>query len=107
MPLQTGETMAVEHSLKERTDSRIKEPRQFVVVMFNDDFTTMEFVVEVLVEIFHKDEVTAQAIMLNVHKKGQAVVGKYPYDIAVTRVNTALSRAKASGYPFRMTVEEV
>ncbi|MBQ6967215.1 MAG: ATP-dependent Clp protease adaptor ClpS [Lachnospiraceae bacterium] len=98
--------MATKDSVKERTNSRIKEPRQYNVVMYNDDFTSMEFVVEVLVDIFHKDEVTAQAIMLNVHKKGQAVVGKYPYDIASTKVSTALSRAKASGYPFRMTVEE-
>ncbi len=98
--------MATKESVKERTDGKVKEPRQFNVVMHNDDFTTMEFVVEVLVDIFHKDEVTAQAIMLNVHKKGKAVVGKYPYDIAATRVNAALSRAKAQGYPFRMTVEE-
>ena len=98
--------MATKDSVKERTNSWIKEPRQFNVVMYNDDFTSMEFVVEVLVDIFHKDEVTAQAIMLNVHKKGQAVVGKYPYDIASTKVSTALSRAKAQGYPFRMTVEE-
>ncbi|MCR4591508.1 MAG: ATP-dependent Clp protease adaptor ClpS [Lachnospiraceae bacterium] len=98
--------MATKDAVKERTNSRIKVPRQFNVIMFNDDFTTMEFVVEVLVDIFHKDEVTAQTIMLNVHKKGQAVVGKYPYDIASTKVNTALSRAKAQGYPFRMSVEE-
>ena len=98
--------MATKDAVKEKTSSKIKEPRQFNVVMHNDDFTTMEFVVEVLVDIFHKDDVTAQAIMLNVHKKGKAVVGKYPYDIAVTKVNAALTRAKASGYPFRMTVEE-
>ncbi len=98
--------MATKDSVKERTNSRIKEPRQFNVIMHNDDFTSMEFVVEVLVDIFHKDEVTAQAIMLNVHKKGQAVVGKYPYDIASTKVSTAISRAKSQGYPFRMTVEE-
>ena len=58
-------------------------------------------------DIFHKDEVTAQAIMMDVHKKGQAVVGKYPYDIAASKVSAALARAKASGYPFKMTVEEV
>ncbi len=98
--------MATKDAVRERTDLRIKEPRQFNVVMYNDDFTTMEFVVEVLKDIFHKDEVTAQAIMLNVHKKGQAVVGKYPYDIAATKVNTALSRARAQGYPFKMTIEE-
>ncbi len=98
--------MAVQGAAKERTSSRVKEPKQFNVLMFNDDFTTMEFVVEVLVDIFHKDEITAQSIMMNVHKKGQAVVGRYPYDIAATKVNAALVRAKAEGFPFRMSVEE-
>lgn len=98
--------MAVKGATKEKTRSMIKEPRQYNVVMINDDFTTMEFVVSVLVDIFHKDQVSAEAIMMGVHKKGQAVVGKYPYDIAVTRVSMALKRAKEAGYPFRMTVEE-
>lgn len=99
--------MSTQSAIKERTKSKIKEPKQYNVIMHNDDFTTMEFVVAVLVDIFHKDEVTAQAIMLGVHKQGKAIVGKYPYDIAVTKVNAALSRAKAEGFPFRMTIEEV
>ena len=98
--------MATSGQTKEKTKSRIKEPRQYNVIMLNDDFTTMEFVVSILVDIFHKDPVSAEAIMLGVHKNGQAVVGKYPYDIAVTRVNSALSRARSEGFPFRMTVEE-
>ena len=98
--------MAVQGEAKERTSTRIKEPRQYHVIMINDDFTTMEFVVEILVDIFHKDPVSAEAIMLGVHKNGRAVVGKYPYDIAITRVRNALSRAKEAGYPFRMIVEE-
>ena len=98
--------MATQGQAKEKTKDMIKEPRQFNVIMYNDDFTTMEFVVEVLMDIFHKDEVTAQSIMMNVHKKGQAVVGKYPYDIASTKVNAALLRAKQEGFPFRMSVEE-
>ncbi len=98
--------MATKDAVKERTDSRIKEPKQYNVIMLNDDFTSMEFVVNVLIDIFHKDQVTAQALMLNVHKKGQAVVGRYPYDIAVTKVGTAIARAKEQGFPFRMTVEE-
>ena len=98
--------MSVKGAAKERTDGRIKEPKQYNVIMINDDFTTMEFVVEILVDIFRKDEITAQAIMMNVHKNGQAVVGEYPYDIAVTRVKKAISRAKECGFPFRMTVEE-
>lgn len=98
--------MATKESVKDKTGNKIKEPHQYNVIMHNDDFTTMDFVVAVLVDIFHKDEVTAQAIMMNVHKKGMAVVGKYPYDIAVTKVGAAISRAKNAGFPFRMTVEE-
>ena len=98
--------MSVQSSAKEKSKANIKEPKRFNVIMLNDDFTTMEFVVGVLVDIFHKDSVTAEAIMLNVHKNGKASVGKYPYDIAVTKVNAALKRAKSEGYPFRMTIEE-
>lgn len=98
--------MATQGKVKERINNKLKEPHQYKVIMWNDDFTTMEFVVDVLVSIFHKDEITAQALMLDVHKKGKAVVGKYPYDIAATKVKAALSRAKEQGFPFRMTLEE-
>lgn len=98
--------MATQSATKERTKARIKEPKQFNVIMHNDDFTTMEFVVNILIDIFHKDEVTAEAIMLGVHNNGKAIVGKYPYDIAVTRVTKALNRAKEQNFPFRMTIEE-
>ena len=99
--------MATQNILKEKTISKVNEPKKFNVVRYNDDFTTMEFVVGELVDIFRKDEVSAQAIMLMVHKNGKAVVGKYPYDIALTKVEKALSRARAEGFPFRMTLEEV
>ena len=98
--------MATQGAVKEKNKAIIKEPKRFNVIMINDDFTTMEFVVSVLVGIFHKDQVTAEAIMMNVHKNGKAVVGQYPFDIAATKVNAALKRAKAEGYPFRMTIEE-
>lgn len=98
--------MSTQRSTKEKTKNKIMEPKQYNVVMINDDFTTMEFVVYILVDIFHKDEVTANDIMMTVHRNGKAVVGKYPYDIAVTKVNAALDRAREEGYPFRMTVEE-
>ena len=85
----------------------VREPIRYKVIMHNDDFTTMDFVVQVLIEIFHKDPVSAESIMLSVHKTGRGVVGDYPYDIAVTRVSAAHKRAKAAGFPFRMTIEEV
>jgi len=98
--------MAVQEAFGEKTKVRIKEPAKYQVIMLNDDFTTMEFVVGILVGIFHKDQVTAEALMLDVHNKGRAVVGRYSYDIAVTRTNKAMEKARKEGFPFRMTVEE-
>ncbi|MCR5054755.1 MAG: ATP-dependent Clp protease adaptor ClpS [Lachnospiraceae bacterium] len=97
--------MATKSGIKERTNDKLMEPKHYKVIMHNDDFTTMEFVVEVLVSIFHKDQVTAETLMLDVHKKGMAVVGVYPYDIAYSKVNKAIDMARAEGFPFRMTVE--
>lgn len=92
--------------MKERTFVKLKEPKLYTVIMLNDDFTTMDFVVQILRDIFHKDPITAETIMLDVHKKGRGVVGRYPYDIALTKVNEALERAKQEHFPFRMTLEE-
>ena len=97
--------MSTQSASRTREDVRIREPKRYQVIMHNDDFTTMEFVVEILIDIFHKDPVSAEALMLDVHKKGRAVVGQYPYDIAVTKVNTAMARAEAEGFPFRLSVE--
>lgn len=98
--------MATQGAIQEKTRTKVKEPKQYHVIMWNDDFTTMEFVVMVLMDIFHKDEVTAESLMLDVHHKGKAVVGVYSYDIAITKVTAAIKRARAEGFPFRMTVEE-
>ncbi len=98
--------MSVKGSLKEKTNTKIKEPKRYQVVMLNDDFTTMDFVVSVLVDIFKIDPVKAEQIMMTVHRSGKAVVGVYPYDIAVTKTNAAMERAKNAGFPFRMLVEE-
>ncbi len=98
--------MALKGQTKERTVSKTKEPKRYNVIMLNDDFTTMEFVVSILIEIFHKDSLTAEALMLNVHKNGKAVVGTYSYDIAVTKTEAALARARENSFPFRMIVEE-
>lgn len=98
--------MSLQGETREKTRINIQEPRHYLVIMHNDDFTSMEFVVEILIDIFHKDEVEAQRLMLMVHESGKAAVGSYPYDIAVTKVQTAETRAKEEGFPFRMTVEE-
>lgn len=98
--------MAIQNSVKERVNSNVKEPNHYSVVMHNDDFTTMEFVVDILIDIFKKSEAEAEVLMMKVHHEGKAVVGKYPYDIAQTKVSKAQRRAQAEGFPFRMTVEE-
>ncbi|MDE7253661.1 MAG: ATP-dependent Clp protease adaptor ClpS [Acetatifactor sp.] len=98
--------MSIQGETREKTRINIREPKHFRVIMHNDDFTTMDFVVGILIDIFHKDEAEAQRLMLMVHKSGRAAVGTYPYDIAVTKIQSAMSRAKEEGFPFRMTVEE-
>ncbi len=98
--------MGTQGEIKEKTRSKVKEPKRYNVIMHNDDFTTMEFVVEILVDIFHMDTVTADRIMMTVHKSGKAVIGSYTYDVATSRVNAALARARRQNFPFRMTIEE-
>ena len=98
--------MSLQGETRENTKIRIREPKHYKVIMHNDDFTTMEFVVEILKDIFHKDEMEAERLMLMVHECGKAAVGTYPYDLAASKVRSAATRAKAAGFPFRMTVEE-
>ena len=99
--------MAKEQSgLKERQRIDLKEPRRYKVIIYNDDFTTMDFVVMILKQVFFKSEEEAQALMLQVHHSDKAVVGIYSYDIAVSKANKATSMARVQGYPLRLTVEK-
>jgi len=91
----------------EKNKIKIKVPKHFKVVMHNDDFTTMEFVVDVLVNIFNKKIEEANKIMIDVHKRGKGIAGIYPYDIAVSKASSAMSIAKEEGFPFKLSVEEV
>ena len=87
-------------------ENELKEPRDFVVILLNDDYTTREFVVEILKLVFHKNAEEANRIMLNVHHKGRGVVGVYTWDIAQTKANQVHSIAKECEYPLRCIVEE-
>lgn len=98
--------MAKEHSqLRERQRTDLREPQRYKVIIYNDDFTTMEFVVTVLVQVFLKSEEEAEALMLQVHHSDKAVVGIYSYDIAVSKTRKTTSMAREQGYPLRLTVE--
>lgn len=92
-------------NIKERQNTNISEPRRFKVIIYNDDFTTMEFVVKVLREVFFKQPAEAEQLMLAVHKSGQAIVGIYTYDIARSKVKKAVNMARAENYPLRLTYQ--
>ena len=93
--------------LKERDQIREKEPHLYGVVFYNDDFTTMEFVVSVLKLVFRKSDEEAQALMLTVHRAGSALVGTYTYDIAVTKKEKAIQMARSERYPLHIEVREM
>ncbi len=80
-------------------------PRRYKVIFHNDDFTTMEYVVEVLRRFFHKTETEALHVMLTVHKKGRAVAGAYPRDVAETKVSEVMRDAHERGHPLLLTTE--
>lgn len=80
-------------------------PRRYKVIFHNDDYTTMEFVVSVLMRFFHKSETEATYLMLKVHKTGSAVAGHYPRDVAETKVNEVHQFAREQGMPLMLTTE--
>jgi len=89
-----------------RPEERTKKPPLYKVIFHNDDYTTMEFVVWVLMSVFHHDEATATGIMLHVHKTGIGVAGIYTHDVAETRAARAEALARAHEFPLRCSVEE-
>lgn len=93
-------------NVKERQRTDIREPRRYKVIIHNDDFTTMEFVVMVLKQVFFYSDDRAETLMLQVHNEGKSTVGIYTYDIAVSKVNKATTLAREKNFPLRLTVEE-
>ena len=89
--------------VRERPKTHV--PRRYRVLFHNDDYTTMEFVVDALVRFFHKSQAEATHIMLTVHKKGSGVAGTYTRDIAETKVEEVMKHARESGMPLLVTAE--
>lgn len=89
-----------------RTQRKLQKPKQYKVLLHNDDYTTMEFVVFVLMNVFHRSETDAVQIMLHVHKSGIGVAGVYTYEVAETRVTQVEELARAHEFPLRCTLEE-
>jgi len=89
-----------------REKEEVKPHEEFRVILLNDDFTTMEFVVSVLMTVFHKPVPEATRIMLDVHKKGRGIVGVYTYDIAATKISQVHALARQNGFPLKCTMEK-
>jgi ATP-dependent Clp protease adaptor protein ClpS len=90
----------------ERTRDELKEPPLFKVVLLNDDYTTMDFVVVILEDVFHKTPAEAYRIMMQVHTQGKGLCGMYPFEVAETKVGTVHDRARENGFPLRANLEE-
>ena len=90
----------------ERVERRTKEPDRHQVVLLNDDYTTMDFVMEVLETVFHKSPAEAYRIMLMVHTQGRGVCGVYTWQVAETKADAVVSLAREAGFPLRAVVEE-
>ena len=94
----------IEFELAEKTE--IKYPKKYNVFILNDNYTSMEFVVDILISVFHKNHEQAQNIMLEVHKKERGLCGVYTHEIAETKVSQVIKKAQDSGFPLKATMEE-
>jgi len=90
---------------KTKTAKKLAQPPLFKVLLHNDDYTTMEFVVEILQEVFHHDRQRAATIMLSVHHRGVGVAGTFPLEIAESKAEKVMSFARAAEFPLLCTVE--
>lgn len=89
----------------ESSEPQLQRPPLFRVVMLNDDFTPMEFVVDILIRYFHKSEETANTLMMRIHLQGSAVCGVFPRDIAETKIHQVEAASRSGGHPLRCIME--
>ena len=89
------------------SNQKLKKPKQFEVILLNDDYTTMEFVVEVLRRFFQKESLDAEAIMLKIHIDGEAVCGTYSYDVAQTKVTQVIDYSRKNEQPLMCVLREL
>lgn len=94
----------IEYELLEET--KLTFPKKYKVYLLNDDYTSMDFVVDILISIFHRTYEDAEKIMLEIHKKDRGLCGVYVHEIAETKVMQVSKKAKESGFPLKATMEE-
>ena len=92
--------------LLRKTEEKLQEPEDFRVILLNDHYTSMDFVVDILIMIFHKNEEDANRIMMDVHRKGRGIVGVYSWDIAQTKMDQVHTLARQHDFPLRCIIEK-
>jgi ATP-dependent Clp protease adaptor protein ClpS len=98
--------MAANTELETINEISLKYPKKYKVLILNDDYTSMEFVIDVLMSIFHKSYQEAEAIMLEVHKNGSGLCGIYTHEIAETKIAQVHKSARDNGFPLKATMEQ-
>src|SRR6188474_2699211 len=95
-----------DNAVKDRADVENQDPKLFNVILLNDDYTTMEFVLQILETLFQKSPAEAYGIMMHVHRNGRGLAGVYTWEVAETKVEKVTSLSREAGYPLRATIEE-
>jgi len=98
--------MATDTELDIHNDIQIQYPPKYKVYLHNDDYTSMDFVIDILISIFHKTFEEAESIMLKVHKNERGLCGVYTHEIAETKVTQVIKKARDNGFPLKATMEE-
>ena len=96
-----------QEAVKQKTAVELRYPPRYDVIIFNDDYTPVEFAIKLLVEIFNKNVDTAKELTMTVHEHGQAVAGTYNFEIAEQKTTEALATARASGHPLQLKTRQV
>ena len=98
--------MSNEIEIELNEDLEVEEPKKYNVFLLNDDYSTMDFVIDILVKVFRKSVDEASVIMLNIHNNGKEICGTYSYEIAGTKVAQVKAMAREKGFPLKATMEE-
>lgn len=98
--------MSISREFELLEETAFKYPKKYKVFLLNDDYTSMDFVVDILITIFHKSYEQAERVMLDIHKKDHGLCGVYTHEIAETKIIQVTKRAKQSGFPLKATMEE-
>ena len=93
-------------AVKERVEIKKQHPKLYNVILLNDDYTTMEFVMQILETLFQKPPAEAYRIMMHVHRNGRGLAGVYTYEVAETKSEKVAALASEAGFPLRATIEE-